>query len=61
MTTEYRIILTATFSSEAERDKAYNSLKTVIASTVSKVAAYKRADLTKDSYFIPDQATERVI
>jgi hypothetical protein len=63
MKTEYRIILTATFDTSAERDKAYDSLKQSINDTVSKSALYKRADMTKDEYPIPDiqTATEKVI
>lgn len=61
MTTEYRIIFTATFNTAEERDKAYNSLKTVVVATVSKSAMYKRADMTKDSYLIPDAVSEKVI
>jgi hypothetical protein len=62
MKTEYRIIFTATFDTAAERDKAYDSLKTAIVSTVKTAAIYKRADMTKDEYSIPeDQYTEKVI
>ena len=61
MRTEYRIIFTATFDTATERDKAYDSLKTVIGLTVSRVATYKRADMTKDAYNIPEVFTEKVI
>ncbi len=62
MQTEYRIIFTATFNTAAERDKAYDSLKAVVASTASKAATYKRADMTKDEYLVNEpQVTEKVI
>jgi hypothetical protein len=61
MRNEFRIIFTATFDSAIERDKAYNNLKTVVADTVSKVATYRRADMTKDDYLVNEPATERVI
>ena len=59
---EYRIIYTATFDTAAERDKAYDSLKTVVLSTASKAATYKRADMTKDEYMVNDPPiSEKVI
>jgi len=62
MTTEYRIIFTATFATAAERDKAYTALKTVVAGAAFKAGAtFKRADLVKDDYAINDRATEQVI
>jgi len=59
--TEYRVIFTATFNTEAERDKCYDSLKTSVASTVAKAATYKRADMTKDEYMVPNNSTERIV
>ncbi len=63
MKTEFRIIFTAIFDSDVERDKAYDSLKTNIMGTVSKAALFKRADMTKDEYSIPEESTltEKVI
>ena len=63
MKTEYRIIYTATFDTAAERDKAYDSLKALVLNTASKVATYKRADMTKDEYPVPETLTvsEKVI
>ena len=59
---EYRIIYTATFDTAAERDKAYDSLKTVVLSTASKAATYKRADMTKDEYEVhTPPVSEKVI
>jgi hypothetical protein len=62
--TEFRIIFTATFDTAAERDKAYEALKTGVASAAIRNAAFfKRADMTKDEYPIPDNptASEKVI
>lgn len=61
MTTEYRIIFTATFNTMAERDKAYTALKANIA-TLATTATFKRADMTKDDYNIQEApSTEKVI
>ena len=63
MKTEYRLIYTATFDTLAERDKAYDNLKAFVSATASKAAVYKRADMTKDEYLVPDAVTvsEKVI
>ena len=63
MKTEYRIIATATFDTVEERDKAYDTLKTFMMGVAKSAAVYKRADLTRDEYLIPDNATvsEKVI
>ena len=63
MKTEYRIIATATFDTAADRDKAYDALKTFMSGTVSKNAIFKRADMTKDEYPVPDAfpTSEKVI
>lgn len=63
MRTEYRIIATATFDTAEERDKAYDALKTFMSGGAKAAAVYKRADMTKDEYPVPDNATvsEKVI
>jgi len=63
MKTEYRVILTGTFDAPEERDKFYNALKTYVSGTASKAAIFKRADLTKDEYPVPENVTvsEKVI
>ncbi len=61
---EYRIIFTATFSSAAERDKAYAALKTLVTNAAfTSSAMFKRADMTRDDYAVSDAAvaTEKVI
>ena len=62
MKTEYRMIFTATFDTATERDKAYASLKSAIAS-IKTSATFKRADMSKDEYSIQDTLTvsEKVI
>jgi len=62
MTTEFRIIFTATFASATERDKIYNWIKGK-AGDLSSAASVKRADVTKDEYSIPDVGTssEKII
>jgi proline dehydrogenase len=59
--TEYRIILTATFETAEERDKMYSVLKDKMLTEIKEAGIAKRADMTKDDYFIPDQVTEKVI
>lgn len=62
MTSEYRIIFTATFATAVERDKAYDVLKTAVVGAVKTSATFKRADMTKDDYNIADaNVTEKVI
>jgi len=63
MKTEYRIIITATFDTIAERDKAYNAIKTEITVSLKNSAVFKRADMKKDEYMITDVdfASEKVI
>ena len=63
MRTEFRIIVTATFDTAEERDKAYDALKTFIMGGAKSAAIYKRADMTKDEYSVPDNLTvsEKVI
>lgn len=58
MKTEYRIIFTATFETAAERDKAYTAISNVVGGAAFKAAAmFKRADLSKDDYTIPEERT----
>jgi hypothetical protein len=67
MVSEFRIIFTMTFNSNNDRNTAYDYLKnTTIPGLVSAASGagitIKRADMTKDDYFIPDaQVTEKVI
>ena len=75
MTTEFRIIFTATFNDAESRDAFYDALKaqvggaqtamnTVMSGKVAVegvVTGIKRADMTKDDYFIQAPATEQVI
>lgn len=64
MKTEYRIIFTAAFDTAAERDKAYGVLKTFVTSdAMTKVALFKRADMTPDEYSIQERpaVSEKVI
>lgn len=60
MLAEYRIILTATFVSAAERDAAYSDLKAKFLDFVQAGGKLKRADGTKDDYFIPEAVTEKI-
>ena len=63
MVIEYRMIITATFASAADRDAAKNALKTqIINYNNSNPGKLKRADVTGDDYFIPDaNVTEKVV
>jgi len=67
MVIEYRVIFTMTFNSVADRNTAYDYLKgTTIPGLVSAAQGsgitIKRADMTKDDYFIPEaQVSEKVI
>ena len=62
MAQEFRFIFTGTFETAAERDKAANWIKNQVA-TLGAAAHFKRADLTRDDYLIPDNAvvSEKVI
>jgi hypothetical protein len=62
MTTEFRVIFTATFATTAERDKIYNWIKGK-ATDLALAAKVKRADITKDEYSVPDvgTASEKII
>jgi len=67
MVIEYRVIFTMTFNSAADRNTAYDYLKTttvpgLVAAAQGAGITIKRADMTKDDYFIPDaQVSEKVI
>jgi len=63
MIIEYRLIITATFAEKADRDAAANALKTQIVNySNNNSGKIKRADVTRDDYFIPDaNATEKVV
>lgn len=63
MIAEYRLIITATFNVAADRDAAYASLKTQIQDyNTAYPGNLKRADMTRDDYFIPDAAaTEKIV
>lgn len=61
MKQEYRIILTATFETPEEREKMYQALKEQMLSVVKNSGIAKRADMTRDDYFIQDPMTEKVI
>jgi hypothetical protein len=50
---EYRFIFTGTFITAIERDKAADWLESQVA-LLGKVANFKRADITRDDYPIPD-------
>lgn len=57
-TSEYRIVLTATFDTQAHRDTAYTSLKTAVTTWKGASAAgVKQVNMTKDDYVIPDLPT----
>ncbi len=64
MIAEYRLIITATFNVMADRDAAYNALKTqVLNYATNNPTKLKRADMTRDDYVIPDNSsiTEKVV
>ena len=63
MLAEFRLIITATFNNVSDRDAAYTALRTQISNyNTANPAKLKRADMTRDDYYIPDaQATERVV
>lgn len=55
MPAEFRLILTATFSSTAPRDTCYNALKNqVVAYAAAHPAELKRADMTRDDYYVQE-------
>ena len=62
MTTEFRVIFTATFATATERDKIYKWIRNK-ASDLAAAASVKRADVTEDEYSIPDVGTssEKII
>jgi hypothetical protein len=62
MIVEYRIVLTATFATATERDKAYSVLKTAMQGTIGSSALFKRADMLRDDYELKDEpVTEKII
>lgn len=63
MIVEYRLLITATFADKTDRDNAANALKTQIVNYAgNNPGKLKRADVTRDDYFIPDaNATEKVV
>ncbi len=64
MQAEYRIIMTVTFVDAASRDAAYPIIKTAMTNFgAAHPNAFKRADMTKDDYTIPDAigVTEKVL
>ena len=63
MISEYRVVITATFNSAVDRDAAYNAIKNQVQGyNTSNPGKIKRADMTRDDYFIPDgSGTEKVV
>jgi hypothetical protein len=63
MISEFRLILTATFVNAADRDSCYVALRTQAQSyATANPGKLKRADMTRDDYFIADSnATEKVV
>lgn len=63
MITEFRMLITATFNLAADRDAAYNALRTQIQNYATvNPNKLKRADMTRDDYFIADgNVTEKVV
>jgi len=63
MISEFRLILTGTFVNAADRDACFSSLKTQIQTyNTNNPGKLKRADMTRDDYFIADaNATEKVV
>ncbi len=57
MATEFRAILTATFDNAKDRDKCVEDVKTLFASKKSMGDVYKKADIKKDDYYVPEQNT----
>ena len=63
MKVEFRMLITGTFNTAVDRDAAYTSMKNQIQAYASaNPDKLKRADMTRDDYFIADaQATEKVV
>ena len=63
MLAEYRLILTGTFNAAVHRDTAYTAMKSQIQTyNTNNPGKLKRADMTRDDYFIADgNATEKVV
>jgi hypothetical protein len=63
MTSEFRLILTGTFVNAADRDACYTALRSQITTyNTNNPGKLKRADMTRDDYFIADaNATEKVV
>lgn len=63
MISEFRLIITATFNNAADRDTAYNAMKTQIqAYATNNPGKLKRSDMTRDDYFVAEaNATEKVV
>lgn len=62
MKAEYRVIFTSTHETAAERDKVAEWIKGKVA-TLQSAATFKRADITKDEYQVPDTTptSEKII
>ena len=55
MTTEFRLILTALFTTKADRDAAIAALTPLVQQwSNNHPGAMKRADISGDDYMIPD-------
>jgi hypothetical protein len=55
MITEFRMILTGTFTNKTDRDAAIASLTTIVQNyNVAHPGALKRADISGDDYMIAD-------
>lgn len=62
MATEYRFAITATFANSTKRDNAYNALKSQIQNyATNNPGDLKRADMTRDDYYLPDRTSEQVV
>jgi hypothetical protein len=57
---EYRIIVTATFSTLAQRDAGFTQLQSVITTWKGQTAGIKQINMTKDDYVIPDAPTTTI-
>jgi hypothetical protein len=60
MATEYRLIMKATFNTAEEREKAFLAIKNA-ANNLKNNALFKRADLIRDEYEIPDAEGVQII
>lgn len=58
MKIEYRIIMTATFANETDRDTWAAKMKTSFVNAKTTSPAFLAAHLTKDDYQIPGRDTE---